>query len=61
MEKNSLDDRMEPESDSVSYVVSFTSGSRAATPHPRQELPLERGGPPDEVLYYWRDATYERT
>lgn len=41
--------------------VSFTSGSRAATPRPRQELPLERGGPPNEVLYYWRDATYERT
>jgi hypothetical protein len=41
-------------------LVSFTSGSRATTPRPRQELPLERGGPPNEVLYYWRDATYER-
>lgn len=35
--------------------------ARAAMPRPRQELSLERGGPPNEVLYYWKDATYVRT
>ena len=35
--------------------------ARAAMPRPRQELSLERGGPPNEVLNYWKDATYVRT